>query len=143
MKNFLPDVNFCIGLAFDAHPHHENAATWFAENADGTIGFCRTTQQGFLRIATNRRAMGQDVVTLPLAWQAYDAFLQVPRISFFEEPIHLEAQWRKFTEPEEFSPNIWTDAYLAAFACSADLRIVTFDRGFARYAELQVVCLNP
>jgi len=143
MKNFLPDVNFWIGLAFDAHPHHKNASAWLAENADGTIGFCRTTQQGFLRIATNRKAMGDDVVSLPQAWRAYDTFHQVPRISFFEEPFNLETHWRKFTDCEEFSANIWTDAYLAAFACSADLHIVTFDRGFARYAELKVVRLTP
>ena len=87
--------------------------------------------------------MGKDVVTLHQAWQAYDTFRQVPRISFFEEPINLEAHWRKFTGREEFSPNIWTDAYLAAFACAADLQIVTFDRGFGRYADLAFTCLSP
>jgi predicted nucleic acid-binding protein len=37
--------------------------------------------------------------------------------------------------------NFWTDAYLAAFARSAGLRLVTFDRGFARFSGLEVLLL--
>ena len=35
----------------------------------------------------------------------------------------------------------WTDAYLAAFAQQANLRMVTFDKGFARYADLVLLTL--
>ena len=143
MKNYLPDVNVWIALTFDAHAHHRTARMGFEGNLAGTVGFCRTTQQGFLRIATNRKAMGDDVITLPQAWQAYDALQQDTRIEFFEEPLNLESYWRRFTANEKFSANIWTDAYLAAFACAADLHLVTLDRGFARYADLDLTCLSP
>ncbi|MCA9128998.1 MAG: PIN domain-containing protein [Planctomycetales bacterium] len=142
MKNYLPDVNVWIALTFDAHSHHQTARVWLEANGAGSIGFCRTTQQGFLRIATNRKAMGDDVITLPQAWQAYDALQQDARIEFFDEPLNVESYWRSFTANENFSPKIWTDAYLAAFACAADLNLVTFDRGFGRYPDLQTTLLS-
>ena len=35
----------------------------------------------------------------------------------------------------------WTDAYLATFAQQAHLRMVSFDKGFARYADLALLSL--
>ncbi len=142
MKSFLPDVNVWIALVFDSHLHHQQALDWLTQCSQTELFFCRTTQQGFLRVASNRKAMGDDVMTLPDAWQAYDTILSDPKVSFFDEPINLDAHWRSFTMSASFSPNIWTDAYLAAFACAADLQIVTFDRGFARYKNLSVRCLS-
>ena len=97
MKNFLPDVNVWIALTFDAHAHHQSARMWIEGNLAGTVGFCRTTQQEFLRIATNPKAMGVDVITLPQAWQAYDTVQQDSQIELFEEPLNLESFWRTFT----------------------------------------------
>ncbi len=39
--------------------------------------------------------------------------------------------------------DFWTDAYPAAFAKSAEMRIVTFDAGFSRFKDLDVLVLNP
>ena len=36
-----------------------------------------------------------------------------------------------------------TDAYLAAFALSAGLRLVTFDQGFALFPGLDLLLLKP
>lgn len=33
----------------------------------------------------------------------------------------------------ESNRNLWTDAYLGAFAISANVRLVTYDRGFSRF----------
>ena len=38
---------------------------------------------------------------------------------------------------------MWTDAYLAAFAQSAGLRLVSFDRGFGRFLGLEKLVLAP
>ena len=121
MKTFLLDVNVWIALAFDMHTHHTAAASWFKSQGKIQCGFCRTTQQGFLRVATNRKAMLNEAMSLPQAWQTYDIMLQDPRISFFEEPFNLESHWRALTEDYRTSPKIWTDAYLAAFAVGLTL----------------------
>jgi predicted nucleic acid-binding protein len=43
---------------------------------------------------------------------------------------------------ETYSPKIWNDAYLAAYALAAGLSLVTFDRGFAGYEELDHTILQ-
>lgn len=40
------------------------------------------------------------------------------------------------------SPKLWMDAWLAAFAICAGLQLVTFDRGFAQFAGLELLLLD-
>jgi uncharacterized protein len=130
----LLDVNVWVALTFDKHPNHPSAKSWFDAMTTEVCFFCRTTQQGFLRIATNQKAMGLNALTLDEAWAAYDAFLGDPRVAFAIEPAGLEAYWRAFTKGGTFSTHVWNDAYLAAFALASGLVVVTFDRGFAKFA---------
>lgn len=138
----LPDVNVWLALTFDSHVHHLAAKTWFnglSNNAD--CYFCRLTQQGFLRLVTNRSAFGKDAVTLSEAWQKYDLFLSDPRVSFADEPSATEIHWRSYTQGRSFSPHVWNDAYLAAFAFSGGLELVTFDKGLTQYQNATVTVL--
>ena len=138
----LPDVNVWLALTFDSHVHHPDAKTWFdALPNDAVCCFCRLTQQGFLRLATNPSVFGKDVLTLPDAWQKYDLFLNDPRISFAEEPAQIETHWRNFTQSRSFSPQVWNDAYLAAFALAGGFELVTFDKAFAQYQNVTSVIL--
>jgi toxin-antitoxin system PIN domain toxin len=140
---FLIDVNFCLALAFQSHVHHLAAKAWF----DGVTGpqvchFCRMTQQGFLRLATNPKAFGAEAVTLERAWELYDALLGDPRLQFMNEPTGIEVFWRDYTRAETFSPKVWNDAYLAAFARAANLQLVTFDNGFTQFTDLNRLILS-
>jgi uncharacterized protein len=89
-----------------------------------------------LRLSTKRNIFGKHAVTLPDACQKYDTFLSDPRVTFADEPTNLEAQWRVFTQSQSYSPQVWNDAYLAAFALVANLELVTFDKGLARYPNV-------
>src|SRR5262252_1837433 len=96
---FLADVNIWLALAFQSHVHHPSAITWFDGLPAGQVlHFCRMTQQGFLRLATNPKAFGDEAVTLLRAWELYDALLNDPRISFAEEPSGVEPLWRDYTQ---------------------------------------------
>lgn len=139
---FLPDVNLWLALAFEAHAHHESAANWFDAATDGSCFFCRMTQQGLLRPATNPKVFGDDAVTLSEAWGIYDTLTSDPRVAYAEEPLQLESKWRGHTERDTFSPKVWNDAYLAAFAESGALEVVTFDKGFAQYSGMQSTILT-
>ncbi len=133
----LPDVNVWLALTFDSHIHHPAAKSWFdGLPIDSVCYFCRLTQQGFLRLATNRSVFGNDAVTLPDEWQKYDLYLSDPRVAFAEEPAHIEIHWRTYTQGRSFSPQVWNDAYLAAFALAGGLELVTFDKGFTQYLNL-------
>jgi predicted nucleic acid-binding protein len=52
----LPDVNVWLALAFDEHEHHSAAEDWFEDVGEAACSFCRLSQQGFLRLATNPKA---------------------------------------------------------------------------------------
>ena len=138
----LPDINVWLALTFDSHVHHPAAKSWFDGLPNDSICFfCRVTQQGFLRLATNPTVFGKHAVTLPEAWQKFDTFMSDVRVAFADEPAGLEQSWRSFTQNQSFSPNVWNDAYLAAFASAASLSVVTFDKGFSRYQVVPCLIL--
>jgi uncharacterized protein len=139
---FLPDVNLWLALVFESHVHHAVARDWFAALSDSDCSFCRLTQQGFLRLSTNPKAFGAEAVTLSEAWQLYDSLICDPRVVFSAEAGVIETPWRGFTQRQSYSPKIWNDAYLAAFAQAGGFRLVTFDRGFEQYAKLDCILLG-
>jgi uncharacterized protein len=138
----LLDINVWLGLAFDSHMHHESAKDWFARVSPGSCAFCRLTQQGFLRLATTPRVLAEDAVTLAEAWRMYDGLFSDPRVVYCDEPEGIEPVWRTYTERRSFSPKVWNDAYLAAFARVAGYELVTFDQGFTQFKDLSCTILS-
>lgn len=134
---FLPDVNFWLALAFRSHKCHASARNWMQSAAPRSVVFCRVTQLGLLRLATNLKAFPMEAVPMNQAWRIYDELLSDDRIGFAEEPDLIAEQLRKFSQLQAFSTNVWTDAYLAAFAVAADFEMVTFDKGFAQFKNLR------
>jgi toxin-antitoxin system PIN domain toxin len=140
---YLPDINVWLALAFPSHMHHNPARAWFdGSPADRPCHFCRYTQMGFLRIANNPTVFLQAAVTQDQAWQLYDNFLLNSRVGFAIESPILESTWRQFTQLPRFSPNVWNDAYLAAFALACGYEVVTFDKGFAKFPGLSYTILS-
>ena len=140
---YLPDNNLWLALAFPSHAHHAPAKAWMQTVTDqNACCFCRVTQMGFLRLATNPKVLGNHTVSMVEAWRGFDLMLSDDRIVLVEEPAGIEAIWRSVTNRRSFSTNVWTDAYLAAFAITADLELVTFDKGFTQYKGLCVAILS-
>jgi uncharacterized protein len=127
-KIFLPDVNVWLALASRRHVHSAVCGTWLNSLHQGEVMFCRVTQMGLLRLLTNESVMGRDVLSSRDAWRAYARILADDRMGFAPEPFTLEAQWRRLTTSDLPTPKISTDAYLAAFARSAEIQLVTLDR---------------
>lgn len=100
------------------------------------------TQQGFLRLATNPKVFRQETLTMHEAWQLYDKLFDDPRVVYAEEPGSVEIIWRSFTQGQTFSPKVWNDAYLAAFAQAADFELLTFDKGFSQYQNTRRTILS-
>jgi len=97
---------------------------------------------GFLRLATNRKIFPSDAIPMHEAWSTLDLMLSDERVAFADEPQGVENAWRNLTQLRTFSTNVWSDAYLAAFALAADFEIVTFDKGFTQYANLRCTILS-
>jgi toxin-antitoxin system PIN domain toxin len=93
----LLDVNVWLAMAFKRHVHYASAAGWFQASTRPCY-FCRFTQAGFLRLASNPVVMGPAAVSMAEAWNAYDAFMADPRVMFTDEPAGVEALWRAHTQ---------------------------------------------
>jgi toxin-antitoxin system PIN domain toxin len=132
----FPDVNVWLALAHGIHPHHSVARAWGESlGGDTVVYFCRITQLGLLRLLTNESAMGEDVLTQSEAWGAFDAFLANPGNRMMDEPREIDPVFRRYTDRAEASTKQWADGYLAAFAESAGITLVTFDRALAGKVE--------
>jgi toxin-antitoxin system PIN domain toxin len=141
-KTFLPDVNVWVALTSDRHIHNRIAANWFDGLGDGQTVFCRVTQMGLLRLLTNSRVMGVDVVSASSAWKVYQALAADSRVYFSAEPPGLEHAWHALTRSLAAGQGFWTDTYLQAFAQLRDLSVVTFDRGFQRFKNPEALILS-
>lgn len=128
----FPDINIWVALTYDRHVHHLHARTWFDRlEPSARLFFCRLTQLGLLRLLSAPAVMGPDeAMSQPAAWKAYDRWLEDERIEFLQEPGGLDIQFRGLTRLPYASPKDWADSYLAAFAETEHLTLVTFDRAF-------------
>ena len=138
----LPDINVWLALAFEVHFYHRTAKAWFEETGPDSCAFCRLTQQGFLRLATNPAVFNDEAITMDVAWSCYDKLLEDERVYFVREPEGLEKAWKIYTRNQTYSHRVWNDAYLAAFAQTANLKIATFDKGFREYKETKLTILS-
>src|ERR1700690_233143 len=127
--NFL-DANVWLALIWSQHVHSEKSRSWFeqASNNDEEFFFWRFTQITVLRILTTRQVMGKDPKTMSEAWSVWDRVWADTSIAFLPEPDILEKEFRSRSRLSSRSPKVWADAYLLAFAKTADLKLVTFDR---------------
>ncbi len=138
----LLDVNVWLALVAQGHSHHRRASLYWEKEAAAYSAFCRVTQLGLLRLLTNQTVMGDQVLTPAEAWRKYQELIQLSEVRFLNETAHLEEQLGLFCDQGRTSPNLWTDAYLAAFAQCHGLRLVTFDQGFSRFKGLDLLLLE-
>ncbi len=138
----LLDANVWLALAVEAHSHHGRAKKYWQTEAAPRTAFCRVTHLAVLRHLTNRAVMGGQRLTSAGAWKKGAEFLALPEVQILPEPTGLDAQLETFCKAGPTSPNWWTDAYLAAFAKCAGLRLTTFDQGFSRFSGLNVLILR-
>jgi toxin-antitoxin system PIN domain toxin len=132
----FPDINVWVALSHPDHAHHQVAETWYRSlNEADVLVFCRHTQLGFFRLMTTAAVLGQDVRTAGQCWKLYDLWIEPGEAIFAFEPEGLEAEMRIRTSSQTPNPKEWADAYLAAFAETAQLTLVTFDKALAGKAK--------
>ena len=96
-----------------------------------------------LRLLTNKIAMNGMPVTPDEALQAWRQLRSDPRSLQIEaEPIDHEPRFVALISGREPTPNLWTNAWLAALALSLDYEMATFDRGFKSFRGLKLRLLT-
>jgi hypothetical protein len=125
-------VNVWLALVHEIHPHHLAATEWSKSlDSDAVAYFCRFTQLGLLRLLTNENALRGDVLTQLQAWEAFDLLVADPRNRMIGEPAGIDTAFRQQTGSQRAATKQWADGYLAAFAETAGIQLVTFDRALA------------
>ena len=137
----LPDVNVWLALAVNQHPHHDAAAAYWSGHEAGPVWFCRVTMLGLVRLLSNPKVMGEQALDLKQSLAAYQRFAALPEIGWHAEPIDCGDHLQKLVSTD-LPARLLTDAYLAAFAGSARLRMVTFDKDFGRFQGLDCLRLS-
>jgi predicted nucleic acid-binding protein len=96
-----------------------------------------------VRLLCNRLVMEADILSLSEAWAKYDWLYANAYCDFEEEPVGFETAFRYYARSDCASIQRLGDAYLAAFALTAELTLITFDKGFRQFKGLDCRILKP
>ena len=138
----LPDVNVWLALADGNHSHHAAAQRYWQHQAASSVAFCRVTMLGFIRLATHPKVLSRPLSPAE-AWGIYRQYLDQADVGIVHENPATEAVFETLTRQADFSPPLWTDAWIAAFALSNGWRVVSFDADFNAFAGLDFLHLTP
>ena len=121
----LCDVNVLLALVTDRHALHGLAVRWAESVPAGEVVLCRVVQMGLLRLLNNPAVMREEVLNTIGCWSVWHRLLEDERFRYVvEEPLVLTWPSSVSLQDEPFSPGVWTDAYLAAYAATRhDLRL--------------------
>lgn len=134
----IADANVVFALLVSSHPHHEIARNWWDGQADRSVGLHLLVRMAVLRLLSNRVAMNGAPASPVDALKAWRSLADDPRCFDAVPPAAQDALFKALVAQREPSPNLWTDAWLAALALSLDCEMVTFDRGFRSFKGLRL-----
>ncbi len=147
LQGDLPDLNVWLALVIPEHPHHAAARRYWDGMADAMtqgqrLCFCRTTMLGLVRLLSQPKLMGDAALSLVQAHQVYRDLRAQPGVAFVSDTEAVDAALPQLLAAN-LPPRLWTDAWLAATAQTAGLRLVTFDADFARFQLPRWTQLQP
>lgn len=137
MKRVL-DTNVWLALVLTEHPGHQVAQDWFKrlKQEPKSLLFCRFTEQSVLRLLTSEkvlRNLNLEAFTNDEAVETLIGMQRNPTVGTETEAPSTKKLWLKLAARPSASPQLWIDAYLAAFAISGHHQMVTFDKGFRQF----------
>lgn len=138
----LPDINVWLALADPDHEHHDRARRYWTRESAPRLAFTRVSMLGLLRLLGNRHVMKGDPFTTEEAWMAYQAFCDLPEVTFLAEPDSAESRMRQWSGVSAFPISHLTDAWLASIAFTTRSRLVSFDADYSRYQGLSFLHLK-
>lgn len=133
----LPDLNVWFALSVPSHPHYARAMGYWQAECSGRVAFCSHTVLGLARLLSNVKVMGGDPLTPQSAWETCRTWLGDSRVIFAAEPRRCHITLDGYVVGSHVRPKTWPDAYLAAFASSGRMRLVSFDSDFSDFPNLQ------
>lgn len=128
MRRALLDINVILAL-FDAkHVHHGRARQWWRGNSGHGWATCPLTENGFLRIVSQKAYASP--IPLPDALAYLRQVAKPPLHVFWPDDISL-LDTAVIDHGRLLGPRQLTDSYLLALAVKHGGRLVTLDRGIS------------
>ncbi len=141
---YIVDANVFLPLLTDGHALRAPALSWWDACADGDAGMSLPVRMALLRLLSNSRVMGTSTLYPERAWEVVGELISDPRVIVIEPPPQSHAMhWLANISGRLPSPDLWTDAWLAALAQATDSAMTTFDRGFLAFNKLKLQLLAP
>ena len=138
----LPDLNVWLALASPTHQHHSSAVRYWEGQSSQHVLFCTVTALGLVRLVMQPKVMGDAVLTPAQASALLDQFVQQPGVSHAQPSSEGWDVFHVLMRQAELSPRLCTDAHLAALAITNQWRLVSFDRDFQSFPELNLLQLR-
>jgi toxin-antitoxin system PIN domain toxin len=140
----LPDVNVWLALYIVDHQHHAQAKRYWSDceplrAAGYKLHFNRVTMLGFVRLLCQPKVMGNAMLDVATAYGVYRQLREQPGVGFLPDRETTDAVLQSWVSA--MPPRLLTDAWLAAQAESAGLRLITFDADFKRFPLSRVLHL--
>lgn len=107
------------------------------------LHFCRATMLGLVRLLCQPKLMGEGALGLPDALAIYRGLREAEGVAFCsdsESADQMLAGWLG-DRAAPLPARLWPDAWLAAVAESAGLRLVSFDADFRRFGLTRCLIL--
>jgi uncharacterized protein len=140
----LVDVNVLLPVLLPQHSAHAAAHAWLMHRpSDASTYWAWPTQLGVLRLLSQPRVMGDAALAPERALQTWDRLVAATGLQQIADtpPAHTQHP-RMLVARRATSPNLWTDAWLAALALSLDCEMVSFDRDFWSFTGLHLNLLQ-
>ena len=139
----LVDVNVLLPLLLPQHPVHAAARQWLGLQAKNTTRYALPVQLGVLRLLSQPRVMGNRALLPEAALQTWADLVDAADMQELVAPQPQHALLlRQCVAGRVATPNLWTNAWLAALAMATNSTMVTFDHGFRGFTGLQLTLLQ-
>lgn len=131
----LVDANVLIYAVNADAPRHTESRGWLDEALSGgaTVAFSWVVLLAFLRLTTSRRLFPAPLSPQEAIRQAED-WLAQPSAAIVEPTSRHLALVRDLLDPLGTGGNLVNDAHLAALSIEHRCEVVSYDRGFLRFA---------
>lgn len=137
----LPDLNVWLALASPDHIHHPQAVDYWENLAAEQVLFCTVTALGLVRLISQPKLMGNGVKSLSEASVLLQDFCKQPGVSLATPACDGWDVYHQLIQSGDWPARLCTDVHLAALAISNGWRLVSFDRDFERFCDLQRLAL--
>jgi uncharacterized protein len=137
---FVLDVNILI-YAFDtSSTHHQKCYTWLTKTLQtAQVRAPNVVLSGFLRIVTNIKIFPN--ADTSSAWDFVESLELHPNFEVLPSSVQHWLTFKQLCQTMNLSGNDFSDAFIAAFALEYKATLVSADKGFTRFQNLNF--FNP